>query len=107
MKMFRTVCEHCPHVVTADAEPKAITLMAKHEGREHPAECPEPFFPLIICTETDCEAMVKGDRWARINATNAGWFFQKTGESWCGDHNPPWVVHWRKTKTETTKKGPS
>ena len=48
---------------------------------------------LVRCAEPGCEATVKDHAWGKIKAD--GWFFTKTGEAWCPDHNPEWVAEWR------------
>lgn len=37
-------------------------------------------------------------KWDIIRAGEAGWFFQKNGDTYCPKHNPPWVKEWRERK---------
>ena len=47
------------------------------------------------CAYPDCNNGYKAHRWGSIKANDAGWFQQKDGRSWCPEHIPDWVVHWR------------
>lgn len=47
------------------------------------------------CSETGCTATYRDHRWGHSAAAACGWFFQRSGEAWCPEHNPPWVEAWR------------
>lgn len=50
----------------------------------------------FVCDHPGCEVKIKNHYWGRVKAE--GWFFQKTGEGFCPEHVPPWVLDWRKTR---------
>jgi hypothetical protein len=47
-----------------------------------------------------CQASVANNRWAKIRAHEAGWFFAKSGEVYCPAHAPGWVADWRCGKAQ-------
>jgi hypothetical protein len=49
----------------------------------------------IVCSNPTCDKSFKDNRWSKIKAGGAGWFFQKDGSAWCPEHIPDWVKTWR------------
>lgn len=58
-----------------------------------PLHIPEGFAQ--HCSEPSCLHNVSMHYWGKVTASNAGWFFQRTGEAWCPEHVPEWVTEWR------------
>ena len=50
------------------------------------------------CSQDGCTATYKDHEWGHKKAQREGWFLQLNGDSWCPDHNPPWVKEWRNKK---------
>jgi hypothetical protein len=49
-----------------------------------------------------CEESVPDNRWSKIRASAAGWFFQKDGTAYCPLHVPAWVAGWRRSRGPST-----
>jgi len=45
-----------------------------------------------------CTASIELHYWAKVRASDKGWFFQKDGTIWCPEHVPEWVPAWRAEK---------
>lgn len=43
---------------------------------------------MAVCENEECGLPVKDDRWSRIRAHAAGWYFQKDGRVFCPSHRP-------------------
>lgn len=55
--------------------------------------------PVGKCAHPGCPKVFRDrHQWDQNEAQKAGWFFQKNGDRWCPEHNPPWVVEWRLKK---------
>lgn len=50
------------------------------------------------CSYEGCTETYKDHEWGHKKAQREGWFLQMNGDSWCPDHNPPWVKEWRNKK---------
>lgn len=59
----------------------------------------------LKCAYPSCSAKIKADHWNKKKAQKEGWFLQRTGESWCPNHNPPWVEEWRAKQISKERDG--
>jgi hypothetical protein len=56
------------------------------------------------CFVQPCNDAYQNDKWSKIRAAQAGWFFPKYGDiGFCPNHLPEWVPAWRERQKE--KKG--
>lgn len=99
MKSYVAGCSFCEFTSSDHRSPDAATKKVQaHEKDKHPFLSADSTYPRIRCSATDCDESIKDHYWGRVHAGEAGWFFQKNGDSWCPDHNPPWVAEWRSRK---------
>lgn len=51
----------------------------------------------VKCAHPDCEKRIGNNKFAKIRAGVAGWYFsRKDGTIFCPKHVPEWVKEWRK-----------
>lgn len=54
------------------------------------------------CKQDGCDESVPSSKHDRIQAQEAGWFFQVNGDAWCPAHTPAWVKSWRAARKESS-----
>lgn len=52
----------------------------------------------VPCNHPSCNKKFPNNKFTRIKAGDAGWFFQKDDVAWCPEHVPDWVGPWRARK---------
>lgn len=107
MKTFLVGCSFCKKEFTNKDEAKALASATRHEESEHPFLAYNPNPQMIDCSEPECDQSIRDHYWSKVRAGDRGWFFQKSGESWCPDHNPPWVAEWRANKSSKFPSNPT
>lgn len=80
-------------------------IWKSHTATVQSVWCPQhiPDGYAMRCSEPGCLHNVSNHYWGRVAASDAGWFFQRTGEVWCPEHVPEWVEAWRIHKRQAQK----